>query len=157
MEFSLVLRKACHPELIRMVRESDALLEATIAGDEQAVASAIARAHDSAAGPMWYNDEQSLRFAVKLAYLTGIDSFARIEELPSGHGRADLVFLPKKRSKLPALIVELKWNKDVDSVLTQIHERNYPAVLKDWEASLRLVGITYNSKTKEHSCVIESL
>ncbi len=157
LEFALAVREGGHPVLARMVREADALLAATIAGDETAVAAGVARAHDSAVGPDWYNDEQSLRFAVKLAYLTSVDKFARIEELPSGHGRADVVFLPKRRTRVPALVVELKWNKDTESALNQIRSRDYPAVLREFGGPILLVGIAYDAKTKEHSCQIERL
>ena len=156
-EFALALREGGHPRLARMVRESDDLLSATIAGDEEAVAQGVARAHDSAVEPDWYNDEQALRFAVKLAFLTSIDRFARIEELPSGHGRADIVYLPRQRSMVPAMIVELKWDREPETALAQVRERNYPAVLHDWGGPVLLVGITYDSKTKEHTCRIERM
>ena len=157
LEFALALREGGHPELARMVRDADALLSATIAGDEDAVAAGVARAHDSAVGPDWYNDEQALRFAVKLAYLTSVDRFARIEELPSGHGRADIVFLPKARTRVPALVVELKWNRTPDTALAQVRNRSYPAVLRGWGGPVLLVGVTYDARTKEHSCKIERL
>lgn len=157
LEFALAVREGGHPELARMVREADALLSATIMGDEDAVAAGVARAHDSAIGPDWYNDEQALRLAVKLAYLTSVDKFARIEEMPSGHGRADVVFLPKRRTRVPAIVVELKWNKDAQTALDQIRDRNYPAVLRDYGGPVLLVGITYDAKNKGHACHIERL
>ena len=32
------------------------------------------------------------------------------EELPAGAGYADMIYLPKRGSRLPALVIELKWN-----------------------------------------------
>lgn len=107
--------------------------------------------------PDGYNDEQVLRFAVKLAYLTAVDKYAEVEELPSGHGYADIVCLPKAYSRIPALLVELKWNKPVDSAIEQIHDRNYPKVLAEYGGPLVLVAVTYDSATKEHRCKIERL
>ena len=48
---------------------------------------------------------------MKMAYISCVDQYAKVEELPSSHGLADLAFIPKRRSILPAMIVELKWNK----------------------------------------------
>ena len=55
----------------------------------------------------------------------------KIEELPSGRGIADVVFLPKRLSRYPAMVVELKWNKSSEGAIGQIEERDYPAVIKD--------------------------
>ena len=156
-EFARALRAGKRPQIEQMVAAADQLLKDTIEGNEQAVAAAIQRAHDSRLGPDWYNDEQALRFTVKLAYLTAIDSYAEIEELPSGHGRADIVYLPKRYSSLPAMVVELKWDKEPESALAQIRQRNYPAVLCDYGGPVILVGLTYNAASKEHVCKIERL
>ena len=53
------------------------------------------------------------------------------------------------------MIIELKWNQGAKSALEQIRQKRYPAVLKDFGGELLLVGITYDTKTKEHSCRIE--
>ena len=66
-----------------------------------------------------------------------------------------MVYLPKKASPLPALVIELKWNRSSGGALQQIKERNYPAVLEDYGGETVLVGINYDEKKKEHSCVIE--
>lgn len=155
LEFVDALKETTHPVLAGMVAAADKLLRDTLAGDEKAVAQGVARAHNSRLGPDWYNDKQALRFTVKLAYLTAVDRFAEIEGLPSGHGRADIVYIPRRYDRVPAVIIELKWNKDPDSALDQIRQRNYPKVLRDYGGPLLLVGITYDSKTKEHTCRIE--
>ncbi|GMU18343.1 hypothetical protein [Phocaeicola coprocola] len=45
--------------------------------------------------------------------------FKPIRELPTGRGFADFVFVPKPEYKAdyPALIVELKWNKNACTAL----------------------------------------
>ena len=35
-------------------------------------------------------------------------------------------------------------------------ERKYPDSLKEYSGEVLLVGITYDKKTKEHQCMIES-
>ena len=154
-EFDKILRKAEHKSLIELVRKSDQLLKDTLEGKSDAVAKAIADVHDSEYAPTWYSNEQSLRYVVKMAYISCVDQYAKVEELPSGHGIADVVFLPKRRSILPAMIVELKWNKDAEGAIKQIKDRNYPKVLVNYGGRIVLVGVNYDEDTKTHDCVIE--
>ncbi len=58
---------------------------------------------------------------------------------------------------LPALIVELKWDKSSQGAIGQIRDRNYPAVLQDYGGEIVMAGINYNPKTKAHSCEIERI
>lgn len=154
-EFDKILRKAKHRSLIELVRKSDQLLKDTLEGKSDAVAKAIADVHDSEYAPTYYSNEQSLRYVVKMAYISCVDQYAKVEELPSGHGLADVVFLPKRRSTLPAMIVELKWNREAEGAVKQIRERNYPKVLTNYGGRIVLVGINYDDDTKKHECVIE--
>lgn len=68
------------------------------------------------------------------------------------------VYIPKPEYKAdyPALVVELKWNKTADTALQQIKDRKYPQSLEQYTGNILLVGINYDKKTKEHSCVIEN-
>ena len=154
-EFDKILRKAKHKSLIELVKKSDQLLKDTLEGNNDAVVKAIADVHDSEYAPTYYSNEQSLRYVVKMAYISCVDQYAKIEELPTGHGIADVVFLPKRRSTLPAMIVELKWNKDAEGAIKQIKDRNYPKVLVNYGGRIVLVGINYEENTKKHSCIIE--
>lgn len=153
-EFDRILRRARNSHLVELVRKSDQLLEDTIAGKSNAVAAAIQEVHETGYAPTWYNDEQSLRYVVKMAYISAVDQYAKIEELPTGHGIADVVFLPKKYTRLPAIIVELKWDKTAEGAISQIKEKNYPKVLKQFGGRILLVGINYDVKTGQHTCVI---
>lgn len=120
-------------------------------------AAGIQRAHDASCAPYFYNDEQALRAVVKAALISAADDYARVEELPSGHGFADVVYVPKHRSRKPALLVELKWGKPVNAAIDQIVSRDYPAVLRDLDVPIMLVGVTYDAKTKEHACAIRRI
>ncbi len=82
-----------------------------------------------------------------------------LRELPTGKGFADIVYLPKPeyREDYPALLVELKWNKDALSAIDQIKEKNYPSSIKDWTDNILLVAVNYDKKSKKHECVIEKL
>jgi hypothetical protein len=83
--------------------------------------------------------------------------FKPIRELPTGRGFADFVFIPKPEymNSYPALIVELKWNRNVQTAINQIMERKYPTAVKTYTGKILLVGISYDKKAKEHLCVIE--
>lgn len=140
---------------IELIGRSRKLLEDTIAGNGEAVAQAVEEIRDTQYAPVFYNDEQALRYVIKFAYIAAIDQYLKVEELPSGKGIADVVYLPKRKSALPALIVELKWNKSSEGAIRQIKERNYPAVLKDYGGEIVIAGISYDAKLKKHSCVIE--
>ena len=105
--------------------------------------------------PQFYNNEQALRAIIKYAYVAAVDRYVKIEEMPGGKGIADVVFLPVKPSELPAMVVELKWNKSSGGAIAQIKEKNYVANLKQYKGNLLLVGINYDSKTGKHTCSIE--
>ena len=53
----------------------------------------------------------------------------KIDELPSGHGYADVVFFPKKTSSMPLLLIELKWNKTEKGAIRQIKSKDYPQAI----------------------------
>jgi hypothetical protein len=73
-----------------------------------------------------------------------------------------MVFLPRKYSDCPAMVVELKVNQSAESALAQIKERRYVEALRSYKADkpdgkILLVGVSYDKETKEHTCVIEEL
>ncbi|MCD7716325.1 MAG: PD-(D/E)XK nuclease domain-containing protein [Lachnospiraceae bacterium] len=94
---------------------------------------------------------------VRTAYMVCIDEYAEIQELPTGHGYADLVYLPRAGSPLPVLLIELKWNESDDGAIAQIKDRKYPKQLENLRHDILLVGINYSEKdpNKKHTCKIE--
>jgi hypothetical protein len=154
-EFVRAVKYGRHKEVARLVQNSDRLLKATLAMDSETVEKAIEEAHSEGTAPLYYNDEQALRSVVRFAYISCIDEYLRIEELPSGTGYADVVYLPKKNSDNPIMVVELKWNKTAEGAIAQIKNRNYPQVLEGFGSDILLVGVNYDEKTKKHTCVIE--
>lgn len=154
-ELRRAVESSSHKEVARIVRESIKLVSDVLAMDEESVAAGIQRAHDATCTPPFYNDEQTLRTVVRAALIAAADDWARVEELPSGHGFADVVYVPKRGSSRPALLVELKWDRPVDAAIDQIRQRGYADFLRDLCVPVLLVGVTYDAKTKEHSCRIE--
>ena len=49
-------------------------------------------------------------------------------------------------SGLPALVLELKWNRIAGSAIVQIKDKNYTAVLKPFSGNILFVGIDYDEK-----------
>ena len=141
--------------LINSIKSSERLLEATLSEDSEAVASGVDTAHDENTSILSYNDENSLACVLSLAYYYARKDYIIHRELASGKGFADLVMIPRKNVDSPAIVVELKYNKDADSALDQIRRKEYPAKVAQYEGRLLLVGINYDKDTKSHSCRIE--
>jgi hypothetical protein len=67
------------------------------------------------------------------------------------------VYLPKPEyiNIYPALLIELKWNKNVKTALEQIKKNLCPESLLSYTGDVFIVGITYDKKDKTHKCKIE--
>ncbi len=144
-----------HAGVARIVRESDALLEATWDLDEETVAKAISAAHDDGCAHQFYNNEQALRAVVRAAYIATANHYAEVQEFPTGRGVADIAYIPRRGDPAPALLVELKWNRRPTAALEQVLECDYAKSLHDWGGPILLVGVTYDPKTRKHTCRIE--
>lgn len=155
LEFTDILQHPGHTKLVNLIKMSEKLLTDTLEGNEEAVANAIEKVRESNYAPQYYNSEQALRYAVKFAYIVCVDRFVRIEELPSGRGLADIVYIPGKDTSYPALIIELKWNRSNEEAVAQIIDKKYDAVFEGYAGEIVKVGIIYDEKIKTHSCKIE--
>ena len=157
-EFAKAVRNVNRDETLRRVRESDQLIIDTIHGNAEAVAVQIEKIHAEEA-PLYYHNEQALRSVIKRAYFSYADEYLKFEELPAGTGYADVVYLPKKDSILPALVIELKWNKSAEGAINQIKKKNYPDAIREYGGEVLLVGINYDKNApageRKHTCVIE--
>ena len=111
------------------------------------VSAALKEIREEQYAPQFYNNEQALRAVIKYAYFAAFGQYVKIEEMPSGKGIADVVFIPASLSRLPAMIIELKWNKTSDGAAAQIRNRKYTASLKPFAGNILLVGINYDEKT----------
>ncbi len=158
-EFENAMSVSGWPEIVRILKASDQLLEDTLNGDEASVAAGIDRAHTEAASILTYNDENSLACAIGLAYYSARKDYRLIRELPTGHGFADVVFLPLPSVNKPAIIVELKYGKTAHTAIQQIKDRQYTQALEGYAGEILAVGINYDrdNANKPHSCVIERM
>ena len=141
-----------------MQKESERLLDATLDMENEIVAAQIEKIHEEYVSVIRYHDENSLSSVLAIAYLSAMEYYFKpVRELPAGRGFADFVFIPKPEylTDYPALVVELKWNKNARTALQQIKEKRYPASIKGYTGNILLVGINYDEKTKVHECLIE--
>ncbi|MBR2258907.1 MAG: AAA family ATPase [Blautia sp.] len=159
LEFARTIREDRSPDTIKRVAESDRLIMDTIHQNCEAVAAQIEKIHMEATNPLNANNENSLRAVIQLAYFSYKDYYLKMEELPTGLGYADIVYLPKRGKSVPALLVELKWNHSAKTAIDQIKEKKYPEVLQGYGGELLLVGLNYNKDTtsgdRQYSCMIE--
>ena len=133
---------------------SKTLLDATIKMDSDAVAKALDRSHELVTSNLSYNNEQSLQSAITFAYYYASSDYTIIKEMDTEKGYADVVMIPRT-PKNPALVIELKKDQNDGKAIRQIREKHYFSGLELYKGNTLLVGINYDSKTKEHKCIIE--
>ncbi len=141
-------------EVTRSVEASRKLLQSIWDMDAEAVAKGIDQAHDEIS-ILQYNDENSLSCVIGLAFYSARDYYTIVREMPSGKGFADIFLIPRpKHMDKPAVVIELKKDKDARGAIDQIKQKNYVKALEDYKGNLLLAGINYD-KEKKHTCVIE--
>lgn len=155
MEYVNAVKGGGWSEVTDALRQSQRLLEATYSHDEETVSTILEAVHLETSH-LQYNDENALSYTVSLAYYYARRHYVIFRELPTGKGFADMVFLPRhSHSSLPALIIELKWDKNVNAAIRQIKDRQYVKSLEGYVGKVLLVGINYSRDSRKHECRIE--
>lgn len=99
-------------EISKALNNSSDTLNAIWQKRPQLVAEGIKKAHFETSH-IQYNDENALSYTISLALYAARNFYTIHREFPGGKGFADLVFIPRKCfCEKPALIVELKWDKN---------------------------------------------
>lgn len=144
-------------EVSKALKNSADTLNAIWQGRPGEVAERMKEAHFETSY-IRYNDENALSYTISLALYAARNFYTIHREPAGGKGFADLVYLPRKRFPgKPALVVELKWDKNAKGALEQIKRQEYCRSLEEYQGNLLLVGVNYDKKTKAHECVIEEL
>lgn len=156
-EFQNAVEDSGWENISKALKNSEQLLEDTLAGNAGKVAQALDACHMENTSIIAYNDENALSAVISIAYFYAKKDYRIQREAPAGKGFADLIFCPRKNSDKPAFIVELKWDKTVEGAISQIKEKNYPLALEDYTGKILLVGVNYSKKDKIHECVIETM
>ena len=133
---------------------SKKLLEATHNLEGEEVAKSLEKSHELLTSNLSYNNEQSMQSAIMLSFFYAYDYYTILPEVTTGKGYADIVMVPFVPN-IPALVIELKKDKVVGGAIEQIKEKDYPSRLSGYVGNTLLVGISYDSKTKKHTCIIE--
>ena len=149
--------------VFRSFHLSQEILKATLDKDSDKVAELLEEAHNRA-GNKTYNDEAALSYAIQLAYYAAQMYYTTILELDSGKGYVDIAYLPApKYPALPALVVELKYNRSAETAMSQIKRQKYPERLIHYKGNMLLVAIDYDKdlpntapEFKHHKCIIEA-
>ena len=152
-ELMLAVESRAWNEMQLFEQGSESLLDATLDMNGEAVAEQIEKIHNEYVSVVQYNNENSLSSVLTVAYLSAMQYYFKpVRELPTGREFADFVYIPKPEYKeyYPALLVELKWNQNVQSALDQIQNKEYPQSIQDYTENLLLIGINYDKKTKKH-------
>ena len=156
-EMNNAIKATSWTPLANTIQNSKFLLDATIAGNENAVAQAIDLAHDENTSILAYNDENSLACVLTVAYIWARNEYVIHREYATGKGYADLVMIPRRNVSKPALVIELKFNNTADTAIDQIKRKQYPAKIAEYTGDILLVGINYDRDSKQHTCRIERI
>ena len=147
----------------RLARESQRMLQATIHGDTDTMEEILEYVHDTEVPIYSYNSEVELSAIVNLVYLSARDEYRVEREDKAGKGFVDFIFYPK-RNDIPGIILELKIDHTPQKAIEQIKEKNYQLRFQGkigeipvYEGNILAVGISYDKKTKKHSCEVEML
>ena len=147
----------------RLANASSQMLQATLAGDTETMAKIIQYAHNTEVPILSYNNETELSAIINLVYLAARDQYRVEREDKAGKGYVDFIFYPIRHDQ-DCMILELKVDHKPEEAIAQIKEKEYAlrfkgktAERKEYTGRILAVGISYNSKTKEHECKIEQL
>lgn len=154
-EFMRAVKTGGWDGLVRALGRSEKLLQDTWGMDGEAVAEGISKIHQETTSILKYHDENSLKCTALMAYYSAQAHYMPpILEMPSGHGFADVVYLPKSGVDRPALVVELKWKGSAEGAVSQIKRKRYASWIEEYTGDILLVGINYDQE-KKHTCLIE--
>lgn len=100
---------------------------------------------------------------VNLVYLSARDKYKIEREDKAGKGFVDFIFYPRTPG-CTGIILELNADHTPEEAIRQIKEKEYAlkfagklAELPEHNGHILAVGISYDRKTKEHSCMVEKL
>ncbi len=148
----------------QLAQKSEKMLRATLDGDTEAMLQILESAHNTEVPLLNYNSETDLTAVVNLVYLAARDSYRIEREDKAGVGYADFIFYPETDKKADGIILELKIDHTAKEAVQQIKNKKYALKFEGklgatpkYAGRILGVGIAYNKKTKEHTCIVEVL
>ncbi|WP_297635952.1 AAA family ATPase [uncultured Clostridium sp.] len=157
-EFEKALKDESFGYVAKIVEKSKEMLRATVNKDTKKVEGILHDIHNSEIPILQYNDENSLSCVLTLAYLSARDTYRVEREEKTGKGYADFTFHPRRKNDT-VFIVELKKDVNPEIALEQIKDKEYIEKFKKENEDKRIlaVAITYNSKEKNHNCLVKEI
>ena len=157
-KFEALLEEKALGSLRKVLEQSEDLLNATLAKDEDMVAKMVEKAHDANTTYFKYSDENSMACVIMLAYYFAKRKYDIKREDVTGKGRADFAFYPHDKNDT-AFVIELKSKGTVDEAIEQIKSRDYGVAFESCTGEKLAIGIAYdkNSKDKKHKVKIVEL
>lgn len=157
----LLMTKESLGYVYKLAKESSRMVKATLAGDTKTMAEILKYAHDTESPILSYNSEIELSAVVNLIYLAARDKYRVEREDKAGEGLVDFIFYPD-RAGADGMILELKIDSSPEDAIKQIKDKNYILKFKGklgeaprYTGRILAVGISYDRKTKVHSCKVE--
>ena len=164
-KFSDMLQK--EPSLgyvYRLAKESQQMLQATLAGRTEIMEEILQRAHNTETPLLSYNHEVELTAVVNLVYLAARDNYRVEREERAGIGYVDFIFYPETDRNADGIILELKVDHTLEEAIQQIREKQYALRFRERLGEKRKytgrvlgVGIGYDKAGKTHRCKVEVL
>jgi len=156
MKFEKALYEKDMGYIYELVKKSNKMLKATLNKDTKKIKEILEITHRKEATLFDFYNESSLRYLVKLAYISAETDYYMDRKENSGKGRLDIIFYPKDKIKGIVIIMELKIGKSAENVIKQIYEKKYYEDIrrKDYKGKVLIVGINCN-KDKDHECIVE--
>lgn len=149
--------------IYNLANASKKMLSAILSGDTETMAEILEYAHNTESPVFSYNSEIELAAVVNLVYLAAGDRYRVEREDKAGKGYVDFIFYPVLRSA-DAVILELKADDTPEAAIQQIKDKKYAHRFQGklgespkYTGRILAVGISYDRKTKKHSCKIEIL
>lgn len=149
--------------IYRLAKESDKMLQATLANDTKTMEKILSYVHDTETPILSYNHETELSAIVNLAYLSARDQYRIEREDKAGKGFVDFIFYPYDRAA-DGVILELKVDKTPEYAISQSKEKQYALRFKgklaekqQFTGRILAVGINYDKETKQHRCKVEEI
>ena len=146
----------------RLAKESERMLQATLAEDTQVMEEILEYAHNTETPILSYNNETELSAIINLVYLSARDKYRVEREDKADKGFVDYIFYPENKRD-PGIILELKVDHSPREALKQIVDKDYKLKFQGKIGEIKTdhkilgVGISYDKKTKKHSCVTQWL
>lgn len=160
----MIQKEASLGYIYRLAKESERMLQATLAGDTGVMEEILDLAHNTESPILRYNHETELAAVVNLVYLSARDTYRVEREDQAGKGYVDFIFYPESDRSADCIILELKADYAPEEAARQIRRKEYALRFRGkigeqrkYTGRILAVGISYWKTEKKHACRVELL